>query len=388
MSRAMPLSGVKLIEWGEFISAPYCSRLLADLGADVIKVESPKGDASRSYGPFQGDVPDPEASGLFVALNAGKRSVVLDIDKTADVDALFDLVRGSDIFVTNQPGTLKRRLGLDAAALHERCPRLVTVGLSVFGETGPAADVPQTALDAYAVSGVAWVIGEPERSPLVIPFHQADYQAGAHGAAAATMALIARQRTGRGQHCDVASADILAAAAGTNSLIYLYYGLQRYERAGRRAFGSGGPYPYAIFPCKDGSVCLIGRASIEWKRLMEAMGNPEWSLEPRYQDLTAMGRDYPAEVDALIIPWLMKHTRAELLQLSAKYSFPVGPLRRMQEVVGTEQFSYRGFFRDVPVGGSGTFKVTGVPWRYDGEPFETRAAPRLGEHAAAAFNRV
>lgn len=388
MSRATPLSGIKVVEWGEFISAPYCSRLLADLGATVIKVESPKGDLSRAYGPFANDSANPEASGLYVALNSGKKSVILDLDRSADVDALRDLARGSDIFVTNQPAALKRRLGLDAATLREQNPALVTVGLSVFGETGPAADVPQTALDAYAVSGVSWAIGEPERSPLIIPFHQADYQAGAHGAAAATMALISRQRTGRGQHCDVASADILAAAAGTNSLIYLYYGLQRWGRAGRRALGSGGPYPYAIFPCKDGSVCLIGRASVEWKRLMEAMGNPEWSRQPRYQDLTAMGRDYPDEVDALIIPWLMQYTRAELLQISAKYNFPIGPLRTMQEVLGTEQFNYRGFFRDVPVNGAGTMKVTGIPWRYDGAQQETQAAPRLGEHTLAVLGRI
>ena len=381
------LENVRAVEWGELISAAYCTRLLQEFGARIDKVEPPGGDPARAHGPFPGDVLDPDSSGIFVYLNSGKRSIVVDPSTAAGMRAMDALLARADVLVTNQPLALRRRLGLDAPALRARFPGLIVATLSVFGDTGPNAEVPAQALDAYAVSGTAWVIGEPGREPLIVPLLQADYQAGAHGAAAVTMALIARRRlrTGpagnEGEAIDIASADVFAAAAGTNALIYLYYGLQRWARAGRRAFASGGPYPYVILPCKDGAVCLIGRARQEWTRLVQAMGQPDWTNDPRYQDLQVMGRDYPEEVDALITPWLAQHTRADLLKLAEKHGFPVGPLRSMSEVVASPQFAHRKFFRQIPHARHGAITVPGVPWKSAAHPeAEPRPAPRLGEH--------
>jgi crotonobetainyl-CoA:carnitine CoA-transferase CaiB-like acyl-CoA transferase len=201
------------------------------------------------------------------------------------------------------------------------------------------------------------------------------------------MSLVARRRhapagaAAAGETIDVASADVLAAAAGTNGLIYLHHGLQRWERAGRRAFASGGPYPYVILPCRDGAVCLIGRARQEWTRLVQAMGQPGWTEQPRYQDLQAMGRDYPDEVDALMKPWLASHTRAELLKLAEEFGFPLAPLRTMSEVVASPQFEHRRFFRDIPHARLGSVRVPGPPWRTAGTaPPAAAAAPLLGEH--------
>lgn len=381
------LKNIRVVEWGELISAAYCTKLLQEFGAQVDKVESASGDSARAYGPFPNDVPDPESSGIFVYLNSGKRSIVADVSTAAGMLTLHALLARADIFVTNQPLALRRRLGLDAPALRARYPGLIVASLSVFGDTGPNANAPAQTIDAYAVSGTAWVIGEPGREPLIIPLLQADYLAGAHGASAATMALIARRRhpSGRngklGETIDIASADIFAAAAGTNAMVYLYYGLQQWARAGRRAFASGGPYPYVILPCKDGAVCLIGRARQEWARLVQAMGQPDWTRNPRYQDLHAMGRDYPDEVDALITPWLLQHTRAELLKLAEKHGFPLAPLRNMSEVVASPQFAHREFFRQIPHAGREAITVPGVPWKTAGQPEAGPGrAPRLGEH--------
>ena len=381
------LAGLRVVEWGELIAAAYCSKLLAEFGAQVVKLEAPAGDAARACGPFPGDVADPESSGLFIFLNSGKRSLVADVESAAGRQALHALLARADIFVTNQALALRRRLGFDAPSLRARYPGLIVVSLSVFGDSGPNAEVPAEAIDAYAASGTAWVIGEPGREPLIVPLLQADYQAGAHGAAAAMMALIARRRQASvpgaapGESIDIASADIFAAAAGANGMIYLYYGLQKWARAGRRAFASGGPYPYVILPCKDGAVCLIGRARHEWARLVQAMGQPAWAADPRYQDLHAMGRDYPKEVDALITPWLQQHTRAELMELAEAHGFPLGPLRTMAEVAASPQFAHRRFFREIPHATHGAITVPGVPWQnaaQDAAP--PRAAPRLGQH--------
>ena len=381
------LADIRVVEWGELIAAAYCGKLLGEFGAQVVKLEAPAGDAARACGPFPGDLADPESSGLFIFLNSGKRSLVADVETAAGRQALHALLERADVFITNQPLALRRRLGLDAPSLRARYPGLIVVSLSVFGDSGPNAEVPAEAIDAYAASGTAWVIGEPAREPLIVPLLQADYQAGAHGAAAALMALIARRRqaavpgAAAGESIDIASADIFAAAAGANGMIYLYYGLQKWVRAGRRAFASGGPYPYVILPCKDGAVCLIGRARHEWARLVQAMGQPAWTADPRYQDLHAMGRDYPEEVDALITPWLLKHTRAELMEVAEAHGFPLGSLRTMAEVVASPQFAHRRFFRSIPHAKHGAITVPGVPWlRGAQDAAPPLAAPFLGQH--------
>ena len=385
------LEQIRVVECGDLISAAYCTKLLHEFGARIDKVEPPAGDAARAYGPFPGDVPDAECSGLFVYLNSGKRSVVADLRSAEGLSTLHALLSRADVFVTNQPLALRRQLGLDTSALRKRHSKLICVSISVFGDSGPNAEAPAQAIDAYAVSGTAWVIGDPAREPLIVPLLQADYQAGAHAAAAATLALIARRRTPpgaatQGEAIDIASADVLAAAAGTNAQIYLFHGLQRWERAGRRAFASGGPYPYVILPCKDGAVCLIGRARQEWVRLVQAMGEPAWTREPRFQDLQAMGRDYPDEVDALVMPWLARLTRAELLKLAEEYGFPLAPLRTMSEVVASPQFAHRQFFRDVPHARLGSVRVPGVPWQIVGRAApQPEAAPLLGQHTAATM---
>lgn len=386
------LANLRVLEWGAGpIAAAYCTKLLAEFGARVVKVEPPQGDPARACGPFAGDAHDPERSGLFVYLNAGKRSVVLDLATDAARAHLNRLIADADVFATDAPLAARRALGLDSPALRAAHPALIVVSMTVFGDDGPNADAPAQAIDASAVSGAAWVIGEPGRPPLAIPLLQADWQAGAHGAAATLMALLARRRdpdptsAAQGESIDVASADVLAAAAGTNGIIYLAHGLQRWVRAGRRAFASGGPYPYVILPCRDGAVCLIGRARQEWTRLVQAMGSPSWTTQPRYQDLLAMGRDYPEEVDALITPWLMRHTRAELLALGERLGFPVGPLRTAREVLATPQFAHRGFFRSVPLPDGSTLAVPGVPWP---SPGSGGAPPRLGEHTGEVLGAL
>ncbi len=380
----MNLTGVRIVEWADFVSGPYCTHLLQELGAQVDKIEDKEGDSSRRYGPFPDQVPNSEASGLFMYLNSGKRSASLDLDGQ-DLEVFHRLLAQADVFVCNMPLCRRKRLKLDPDAIRTRHPRLIVVSLSVFGDRGAHADVPGESIDSYAVSGLAYVIGEPDKSPLIIPHFQAEFQAGAYAAAAALVSLISRDRPGatsrQGEWVDISSAEVLAAGAGTNSMIYLFNGRERWERAGRRAYGSGGPYPYVTLPCKDGYVCLLGRARKEWDKLVEAMGSPDWSREPRYQDLLAMGRDYPEEVDALIIPWLAQYTKQELMEMAHREGFPLAPLRTLDDVVKTDQFEYRGYFRDVKNSAGTSIRVPGLPWKFIGQAgVASRPSPSLGQH--------
>lgn len=268
----------------------------------------------------------------------------------------------ADVIFTDLSASRRAALGIDFDSLSAACPRLVLACTSVFGETGPYAHLPAQTLDAQSLSGMASAIGDPARSPLCLPAEIIECQAGVNLAGAIWLACLKRDRTGQGTRVDVALADILAFYAGSNCTSYINHGL-RWYRAGRRAYGSGGAYPYVILPCKDGEIGLICRSKDEWGRLIAAMGQPDWSSDPRYNDLRAMGREYPEEVDALLLPWLAGKSRADLTRISIEHGIPMAPLRRFDEVIATPQFEARGFFSDLPLAGGATAKAPGLPYQ-------------------------
>ncbi len=375
------LSNLKIVEYGEFISAPYCSRLFADLGAKVIKVESPEnGDRSRSYGPFPNDLPDIEKSGLFIYLNTGKQSITLNLKKSEARNILKNLLYSADVFVTNAPPTVMEGWQLDYPSLAETHPKLIYCGITPFGWEGPYKNYRGFNLQCSALSGASWAIGSPGREPLQIPLHQCDFQGGINGAAAIMVAFVASKKLGCGQFVDISISDVMASYVGSNAMLYLFYGL-KWQRDGRRAWGSGGPYPYGIFPCKDGFVCIIARTSRDWNRFLDAMGRPGWSDNPRYQDQFAMGQNYPDEVDALLIPILARYTKNELFELARQYGFPLAPVRDIHESLNEPQLRERAFFESIEIPDLGRLDLPRVPFQFSnrkGQPL--RPAPRLGEH--------
>jgi crotonobetainyl-CoA:carnitine CoA-transferase CaiB-like acyl-CoA transferase len=380
------LADLRVVELAGGIGPAYCARLLADFGAQVVKVEPPGGDEARRHGPFRGDVPDPERSALFWYLNTSKLGAVLDLDCTEDVERLRRLVAAADVLVSGQPESELAQLGL----VQDRNPHLVRASLVGIGTTdGPYRDYKAYDLVCQALGGVAWAIGEPAREPLMVPFSHAAYQLGVNGAGAVMAAMLARFRTGRGQAVEVAATDVLACYAGINAQVFVNYRIP-WARAGRRASGSGGAYPYTILPCRDGHVCLIGRSGRDWARMLEAMGHPAWAQDPRYHDLIPMGRDYPDEMDALLAPWLRAHTMAELAQQAEAFGFPLSPIHTIDEVVRDPQLAHRGFFVDVVDEMSGErMTLPGVPYQHAATPaMVTGRPPHLGEHTAFVFGHV
>jgi crotonobetainyl-CoA:carnitine CoA-transferase CaiB-like acyl-CoA transferase len=380
-------SGLTVVESGEFVAAPYCGRLLADLGARVIKLEPLGGDVSRRYGPFPGGVPDPEKSGLFTFLNTGKESVVADLADAGSVERVQALAAHADVWLTGHPRRELAEQGLDWDALSRANPRLVYCALSTFGWSGPYRDRPGGGLHASALAGVTWAIGSPERPPLQLPLAQADFQGGVNAACAILVALYSRHRNGAGQFIDVALAEVLANYAGIGSTLYLDYGLQ-FRRDGQRASGSMGPYPLGIFPCKDGLVVLIARTPRDWDRFLEAMGSPAWSANPRYRDQVAMGRDYPDEVDALVKDLLKDHSREELFRMAREQGFPLAPLRTIQDSLEDTQFAHRNFFETVELQGIGSVKLPRLPFQFSKvKPRPLSAPARLGQHTEAVLHQ-
>ena len=349
-AQSQAFAGVRVIEYaGSGIAAAYAGWLLARMGAQVTRLVFPHPEENE-----KGRV-SPVQLALEV-LADGKHTAPCP----ATALALDALLADCDILLCDTQQQLETLAG-PVKLLNERLPQLVTGMASIFGLDGPYADYAGTALDAQALSAVAWSLGEPGREPLSLPPGIAEHQAGAMLAAGCLLALSVRDQCGSGRVVDIALADVLASYVAGNCRLYIHHGLQ-WMRSGRRASGSGGAYPYVILPCKDGEVCICGRTREEWMRFVQVMGNPEWASQPRYQDLRSMGKQYPEEVDQLVMPWLAQHTKAELEAIALRNNLIVSPIRGFSEVLQTQHLAQRGFLAEGQAAGQ-KVTVPGLPFQ-------------------------
>jgi crotonobetainyl-CoA:carnitine CoA-transferase CaiB-like acyl-CoA transferase len=338
------LSDLRVVEYGRHVSAPFCARLFADLGAEVIKLEPPGGDPSRRAGPFAGDATDSEQSGLFHFLNAGKQGLVADLDDEAGREQLHALLAGADVFVENSEPAEYQRFGLSADALRARHPHLVVVSISANGRTGPWKDRPGTDLTAQAASSLPMSLGMPEREPLRIPFDQADYQAALHAFSAALCALRERDQSGQGQGVDVSTAQVMAYQVGGMHHVSAKNG----NKWGQRGMVmKGSPYPTGFFACKDGFVCIASQTPKQWEAFLALMGNPKWSKEGQAGNSIYLGLVDAKPADKHFRAWLMDYTRAELLDMGMAENIVIGVAQRTDEVLESPQLAFRGTWSEL-----------------------------------------
>lgn len=381
-SSGQALADLRVLELGEFISAPYAAKLFGEMGAGVIKIERPKvGDEARRYGPFPNDVPHRERSGLFLYLNTSKRSVTLDLETATGRDIFLELCRHADVLIENKDAAELRRLGLEYETLREVNPRLVVTSVTVFGRTGPYKDYKGHAINAAALSGIAYRVGDPERAPLATPLSRSDYWGALNAASASMTALFARRKTGRGQHVDISSAECMSALINSLNVID-FVDVGFYPTRGGRRLGYIG-YPWVVLPCKDGFFCLITVQDRHWQRWVELMGSPEWAKDPRYQDRDTMGKVYPQEVDELILPFLRDKTKAELWQMCREQQIPFQAVQNMEDLANCPQLEARGYWTEIDHPEAGRLRYPGAPYKLSETPWHVqRPAPKLGQHNA------
>lgn len=374
-----PLKGLTVIEYTRNVSGPFCGRSLADLGADVIKVEPPRGEPSRFYGPFPNDEPHREKSGLHLFLNANKYGITLDIEQQRGVELFHQLLAEADVLVENYPPSETDRLGISYSTLKDRYPGLIVTSITPFGQTGPYRNYKAYDINISAAGGMSYGTGIPDREPLTTPLQQSSHLGGYAAAVATMMALMARDMTGRGQLVDVSESQVLALLLnGYHLPTFLYKGIPGRRWGNRMSLGL---FPNCVLPALDGFVCVDTPQLAQYQRLLDLMGDQPWTENPRYRNRRAMTEEYPEEAEALIAPWFGERTKDEIFQLSMQNRIPCVPVRTIKEVINEPHLLERGFWEQIEHPNAGHLTFPGAPYRFSDSPWTLRRpAPRLGEH--------
>jgi crotonobetainyl-CoA:carnitine CoA-transferase CaiB-like acyl-CoA transferase len=362
------LDGLRVVEIADEISGPYCGKLFADLGAEVTKIEAPKGDSLRQWGPFSGHEPDPDRGGLFEYLNAGKLGTVLDVTCEGDAAAARQLIGDADVLIdASAPGTLDKS-GLGVEALQQINPRLVVVRISNFGQHGPFRDRAATSLTMQALSG--WISArDPDRPPVQAGARIAEYVAGAYAALGALTALRIAP-TDR-----VTEVDVSVLEALLSTLPYPMLQAERMRTLGLPSNIRSGPM-LGVVRAADGWVginCLTGQ---HWLDVCAMLGLAEFGEQ---QFAIMMGGPERGEFFAAAQPWLSERTVAEIVELSQALRIPAAPVADGASALECPQYAKRGFFVD---GGTHdwSFRRPGPPFRLSKTPaLPARRAPRLGD---------
>jgi crotonobetainyl-CoA:carnitine CoA-transferase CaiB-like acyl-CoA transferase len=375
-----PLTGVRVLDLTRVLAGPFCTQTLADMGAEVIKIEEPgKGDDTRRWPPFVGG----EAT-YFLSVNRGKQSVTVNLKAAEGVDLIRRLAARSDVLVENfRPGTMDR-LGLGYRALRRVNPRLVYCSISGFGESGPEAHRAGYDLIVQGESGIMDLTGFPDGPPVKVGNSIADLVAGLSAAHGIVLALLARARTRRGQKVEIAMLDVMA------SLLTYQAGL--YFQTGARPTRKGNQHPsivpYEVFRAADGYLTLGVANNSLWKQCCAALGRPELADDPRFA--TEARR---VENRAALVPILddifAGATVDEWLKRLEAAGVPAGRIKSVAEVCESEHLKARGMIVRLPHPTAGTVTVLGVPVRLHATPGAVTAPPPvLGQHTEQVLRRV
>lgn len=400
------LHGCRILEIASLIPGPYCGKLLASLGARVIKVEPPgSGDPARRRGPFPDDHPHPERSGLFLYLNTGKQSITLNLRDAAGRALLRRLAARVDLVIHDHAPDAARAAGLDADTLRAANPGAIIVAATPFGSSGPYANRRAGHLAVFHAGGEGWLLPNglaldtfPQRAPIAAGANMGDYQAGLAAALGAVAALYHRQAAAAG--ADVSDDDDTAngapssaanprhagqfvdASAQEAQLSVGYMPIQRYEAEGitetrfSRYFRVGG-----VLPASDGYVELLTLEPRQFDALLAFMGNPEWASPAMFRDPATYG----PELNRQLREWFAQHTRAWLYAEGQAHGVPIAPYYTPTEVLHSPQQRERNFYQTLAHPDAGDLEYPGAPYALEATPTVIGRAPRLGEHNAPVY---
>jgi CoA:oxalate CoA-transferase len=378
------LSDVRIIEIGEMVSAPYAAKMLADMGAEVIKVERPRGgDRARSMGPFPVGGPDPERSGLFLSLNVNKLGVTLDIAQPEGFALLERLVGQADILIHNLPPPEMDRVGLGFDRLREINPALIMTSVSPFGLHGPYRDYLAEELTLWNAGGACYINGagtpDPDVPPLKTFGHPASYTGGVHAAVATVGALIARDLGGGGEHIEVAVQDVMAATGF--GVMFWPFMQTIMTRLGEKVV-----QPLEAMEAKDGWIFIEAVEEHQWSEFVELMGRPGWALEPIFATRQLRAANWDV-LRPLLQRWVKQQNVLDLCKRAQERRIPFAPVSTMRDLLESEHLRARGFFVGLEHPVAGLLSYPGAPAKFSASPWQARrAAPTLGQHNEEIFH--
>ncbi len=379
--------GVRIVEYATMVSGPYCGKMFADLGADVIKVEEPPvGDPARQRGPFPGDKPHPEKSALFLYLNTSKRSVALDLEQTGGHEAFRRLIKWADVLIDNHPTGHLESLGLGWEELQKDNAGLIFASLTPFGRTGPRAKAKGTELTAFHGGGLGNLLPTRseniEREPVKAGGYPTGYTTGLTAAAAVAGALYGKRANGdKGRFIDVSEQESILGLVRTNVAPNIY-DQTTWSRVPDR------PPALGRLECSDGYVVCLLMENHHWRGFVELMGNPEWASGPEWNTMYYRA-GHLLEIAPQIADWAIQQKKEDVHHQGAAKGFAIGSVYSAEEVMNWRQHAARNYFVEVEHPEVGKARYAG--WPYDmpaSPPRVQRPAPLLGQHSREVLHDV
>ncbi len=380
------LGDMKVVEYGNLISGPFCAKILADLGAEVIKVEKPRcGDESRNQEPFLNDIPGLERSGLFQYLNMNKRGITLNPEIATGNEIFKELLKSADIFVENNSPKIMKELKLSYRYVKQINPRIIMTSITPFGQTGPYKDYNGSELVTThmgVVGNISTREADISDEPIKYPAHLFGFQAGLSAAAATFGAVYYQSISGHGTQIDLSEQE--SVIQNVNSQIAHYsYAKQIFSRTDVLDIA-----PAHILPCKDGYIYNAFVQEQQWRRFIDVMGHPDWADNELFKDANTRAQYWDA-LRPLLLEWTMQHTVEEIYRNSQEQGAPIGAVRTADQVFNDKQMATRAFFAEVEHAENGKLEYPGVPYRFSEIQCETpTAAPFLGQHNEEIYGRM
>ncbi len=377
---AGPLAGVRVMDFTRVLAGPAASLALADMGAEVFKIEPPgTGDETRSFPPMrEGE------SHYYLAVNRGKKSIVVDLKSAEGLALVKDLAGRCDVLVENyRPGVMKR-LGLGWEEMHHINPRLIYCSISGYGQTGPLRDRPSFDIVLQAMSGALSMNGEPGALPTKLGIPLGDLVGGINGPIGILSALYERERTGLGRHIDISLMDGLMGMLGYIAQLAFFNGCDP------QRVGSQHPnlVPYGIFPAREGSIVIACLTPGFWSRICRSIGQEDLCNDPRFDTLEKR-RDAREEVNAIVAAFTQRHTVADLVEIFTAHEVPHAPILGVTEALAQPQAVARGMVVETQHAALGPIPIVNRPIRFtDAEQPAPHAPPVLGQHTDAILAEV
>jgi formyl-CoA transferase len=375
------LRGVRVLDLSRILAGPFCTMMLGDLGADVIKVERPAtGDDTRTWGPpFSGG-----ESAYYLCCNRNKRSITVDLRKPQGQELVKELARESDVLVENFTPGLVDRFELDYKTLSRLNPRLVYCSITAYGQDGPYRQRPGYDMVLSAVGGLMWITGERNGKPCKVGVAITDVLTGVYASGAITAALLWREREGRGQYIDCSLLDAQVSALANIASNYLVAG----QEATRWGTEHESIVPYQVFPTKDRPIAIAVANQKLWVSFCNVIGKKDWLDDSRFESNPKRVENRDTLLP-LVAQEMARKSCDEWMETLVEAAIPCGPVNTMESLFDDPQVRHRSMIAEVPHPTIGDLRLTGIPIKYSATPGQVRLPPPLlGEHTEEILSSV